>query len=50
MASRRYAAVTDNFEHAAAVLKKNGGVQVCYDNPPQILRYCIREVGKFPVY
>jgi hypothetical protein len=28
MASRRYAA-NDNFEHAAAVLKKTGGVQAC---------------------
>ena len=29
MASRRYAAAADTFDHAAAVLKNNGGVQVC---------------------
>ena len=28
MASRRYAAAADTFDHAAAVLKNNGGVQV----------------------
>lgn len=30
MASRRYAAAADTFDHAAAVLKNNGGVQVCH--------------------
>ena len=33
MASRRYAAAADDFDHAAAVLNKNGGVQAwssCY--------------------
>ena len=29
MASRRYAAAADTFDYAAAVLKNNGGVQVC---------------------
>ena len=29
MASRRYAAAADDFDHAAAVLNKNGGVQAC---------------------